>query len=236
MQQLDNSQFVPMQEAVSTAMSTMAGVTANDELLFRQWLCTIILPDLGLSEEDVKVVQLYPTSLTVVKPADLKCIIDIELYNSNGNYLKHKYNAGVLRIIPDRRVIPTATTSSNNFPNNLIPVDVSSNAYSLYFGTNGEQVAYVVLRYWAYPTDENGWPLIRMEEMKACVLGLRYWWDLKWEKNRNIVDDSERRYKIEADRIRASKKALAFNNENMKKIAKQVWMRSIPDLNNLTGF
>lgn len=230
----NSSVYVPISEAIATAESTMVGVTAQDELYFRQWVPTLILPDLGLSEEDIKVVVLYPTACNVPKPDDLKAIIDIELYDINECYLQHKYNAGVLRIVPDTRLAPTATNESQSL-NDFIPVDVSSNAHSLYFGTNGDKVAYVVLRYWAHPTDDNGYPLIKMDELKAVVLGIRYWYDMKFETNANRIGASELRYKLEADRVRAGKKMLAVNNVNMNKIIKQVWMRAIPNFS-ITGF
>lgn len=231
-----DSFYIGMDEVIETACSTISGVTSADKLFMRQWLGELILPELGLSEEDIKVVTLYPThECTVVKPDDLKCIIDIELYDAAGCYLKHKYNAGVLRIIPDARKRPSATVGASNQLNSLIPVDVSSNAHSLYFGTNGDKVAYVVLRYWAYPTDVNGLPMIKENETLACVLGLRYWWEMKHGDSISAKQDARIEYFRASDKARAGKKALAFNNENMKKIMKQVWMRSIPNFN-ITGF
>lgn len=221
-------EHIGLDEAIATAQSLVKGADSSDKLIWRQWICQLIIPELGTSEDDIKNVVLYPLNYTVPKPDDCKAIIEMALYDAAGCQLEHKYRAGSQRIYVDRRKVLSATTSTTDEQlNNLIPVDVSANAYSINLGTNGNLVAAIVLRYFTYPTDDAGLPLIRKEELNAVIMGLRYYWALRQNESRSEIDQNEKAWMLASDRCRARKKMDSVNHEVMKTVIHD-WVRAIP--------
>lgn len=222
---------VPFSEVIATVESTIKNASLQDKQIWRQWIGLLCLPDLGISEEDVKVIRLYPNNFTVPKPADIKAVIEFALYNSNGAQLAHKFRSGSQRIYRDTRVPITAVVQpADQTLTRLIPVDVSDDPYSFNLGTNGDQVASMLLRYYVYPTDDSGFPLIRQEEVLAVVYFIRFMWSLREQEAQSAIDSNEIRWKIESDRVRSKKKMYSISPEKMKFIIRTVWNRAIPDL------
>lgn len=224
--------FTTVDEVIATAQSTIKTADSFDKQLFRQWLGTMCLPMLGISEDDVKVVSLYPVNYSVPKPDDLRAIIDISCFDANGCQLAHEFRTGGKRIYADTRLARTAVAGGTITDlNRCVPVDVSETNFSLELGTNATHVATILLRYYYFPVDEAGLPLIKMLDMLACVYFLRYMFALRENENQSEIQAAEMRWKLESDRCRAQKKMLSISPDKMKKIINGIWMRAIPDFN-----
>lgn len=221
--------FLGMNEIVATAVSTIKNATTTDELLFRQWIGLLALPELGISEEDVKIVTLYPLNFSAQKPEDMRTLIELSLFTADGRQLYHKYRAGGKRIYADTRIPPTAVvdTTAEQIANQ-VPVDVSDDAYAFHLGTNGDQVAAIVVRYYCYPTDDNGLPLIRQDEAMAVIFFCRFMWAMRNNDSRSEIEQNRQMWMLESDRCRAKKKMYSLSPEKMKTIIKSTWMRGIP--------
>jgi hypothetical protein len=220
--------FITLDEVTALAQSTTKDAASNYRLLCRNWICTLALPDLGISEDDIKVARLLPKNLTVPKPVDFRSLLDISVFDTNDQPLDHKYRSGSKRIYTDTRLVATATNGSSSTVNALVPVDISSDTHSFHLGTNGANVGSIVIRYYCYPSDENGIPLIRQEEAMACVFFCKYMWAIRQNNSRSEIEQFRQIWATECDRARARKKMVGITPEMMKTVIKSTWMRSIP--------
>ncbi len=224
--------FVTLDEVIATASTLIKDVTTTDKLLFRQWIGMMALPELGISEDDVKIVTLYPVEFAAQKPNDMRALIDVSLFDCNGCTLPHKYRTGGKRIFRDGRIPRTAivTTETQNIAN-AIPVDISDDNYSFQLGTNGDKVAVIVVRYWAFPTDDSGQPMIRQEDMMACAYFCLFMHAVRENKSRSEIEQNRIYWATESDRCRARKKMYSLSPDKMQTIIKNIWMRGIPSFN-----
>lgn len=222
--------YVTLDETIRTAQSTLKDVDSAPILVWRQWVAMLCMPELGVSDENVKIITLYPVDFMVDKPDDMKALIDVAMYDANGCYLRHKFQKGGERIYPDDRLWPTAVvgTDTSQSLNSLIPVDISEDAFKFHLGTNGDKVYSIIVRYYVSPVDENGLPLIRQDETLAVVYFLHHLWAIRQNENQSEIEAKEMRWKIQADRVRASKKMRGVSNESMKTLVQSIWMRAIP--------
>jgi len=220
--------FISLDEVVATASTIVKDADSKFKLLCRQWVASLALPELGISDDDVRVVELIPINYTVLKPKDFRALIDVNVFDSNGCQLQHKFRAGGKRIYRDDRLRPVATTSQQTL-NDRIPVDISMDTTSFHLGTNADQVFSIVVRYYSYPVDdETGLPLIRQEEALACVYFCRFMWSARNNDNRSEIEQNRQWWMLEADRVKAKKKMASLTPEHMKRIVNSVWMRNIP--------
>lgn len=179
------------------------------------------LQDLGISDEDVKSIVLYPKDGVAKKPDDMRVMIDLNLIDASGNQLKHKFRTGGFRMYEDDRIEGVYE----------IPVDVSEDRFNIILGTNGDSVNKIVIRYFAYPIDpQTKLPLIREDETMALLYFIRFMWAMRKDDNRSEIAEKQRMWYMESDRIRARKKMESLTPEKAKSIMKS-WMRLIPDFN-----
>jgi hypothetical protein len=188
------------------------------------------LQDLGLSDEDVKTVVLYPKNGLAKKPEDMRSMIDLSLYDSSGNQLTHKFHTGGKRIYEDQRLYDAYGITTGGIVNE-IPVDVSEDRWNIVLGTNGDHVYSIILRYFSYPIDpENGLPLIREDETMALLYFIRFMWAMRKDDNRSEIAEKQRMWYMESDRVKARKKMESLSPEKAKAIMRN-WMRMIPSYN-----
>jgi len=228
--------YISLDEVVATASTIVKDSNSLFKLLCREWICRFALPELGISDDDVKIAQLIPINYTVLKPADFRALVDISLFDSTGNQLAHKFRAGGKRIYRDSRLRPVASNTDQTL-NGLIPCDISMDNQSFHLGTNADQVASIVVRYYCYPVDdETGLPLIRQEEALACVYFCRFMWSARQNDNRSEIEQNRTWWMLEADRVKAKKKMASLTPEHMKRIVNSVWVRSIPNFREFNSF
>lgn len=212
--------YVSIDTVIARAQTTIPQADTMDKNIWREWVW-MGLQDLGISDEDVKSVVLYPHEGIAKKPTDMRVMLDLNLYDSAGNQLSHRFRTGGYRLYDDTRIqtiIP-------------IPVDVSEDRWNIILGTNGNDVAKIVIRYFSYPIDpETNLPLIREDETMALMYFIRFMWAMRKDDNRSEIAEKQRMWYMESDRIRARKKMESLTPEKAKTIMKS-WMRLIPDFN-----
>lgn len=219
--------YVPLNEVVNEAIASV-GRGSDDETLKalgRQWVWRAII-DLPVTEDNIKVCRIDAKNLVMKKPSDMRRFIEIALYDSTGCYIPHVFHSGKKRIYPDTRIFPSSVNDENNPV--IVPADLSEDPYGFYLGTNGSTVAYGMVRYFAYPVDKDGMPLIPEEAVQMCVYFVAFSASRRRNENRSEIQQNELLYKQEADRVRARYKS--SHNDNQKTIG-QIFNRMIPDFN-----
>jgi hypothetical protein len=226
-------QYVSLDSVVAEAMGVVGD--GNDEqalkLLARQWVWRAVLK-LPITEDNIKVCEITPKNLIIKKPSDMRCSMEIALYDSSGGFLKHAFHGGKKRIFPDNRLFPAAN-GSDGTPTNCVPVDISEDEHGFYLGTNGENVAKAKVRYFAYPLDNEGMPLIREDDVLACVYFVRFQASLKKNDNRSAIAQNKDLSDQEFDITRAKRKSLSLS-EDKKKTISATMNRMIPNFNRST--
>lgn len=212
--------YISIDTVIARAQTTIPQSDTMDRNIWREWVW-MGLQDLGISDEDVKSVVLNPHQGLAKKPADMRVMLDLNLYDAAGNQKPHRFRTGGYRLYDDTR-IQTITE---------IPVDVSEDRWNIILGTNGDDVTKIVIRYFSYPIDpETNLPLIREDETMALVYFIRFMWAMRKDDNRSEIAEKQRMWYMESDRIRARKKMESLTPEKAKTIMKN-WMRLIPDFN-----
>lgn len=232
-------QYCDMNAVIAEALSLTPQSDAADWSFARQW-CVTAIEQLGTSEDEIKVAQILAQKLVIPKPDDMRQFIELALYDSWGNYIPHEFRAGRKRMYPDLRLFPlqivvppnTGITDSINttVQQYFVPVDVSEDQNNFFLGSNGNQVVYALVRYFAYPVDSNGLPMIRLDEKFAVMC---YLWFAKAKRkgdNQSEIAEAWKLWAIQADRARAHKKASNLVNDKMVSIARN-WVRFLPNFN-----
>lgn len=219
-------QYVSADEVIDTAASVIATATEQDKALMLQWLWEG-LQQLGVSEDQIQVCTLIPKNCIAKKPADLRILLDISLYDSQGLLIPHVFRSGKKRIYPIQS--PTNVVISDGTITPLW-VDISQDLYNIILGSNAaDTVAAVGIRYFAYPLDPQGRPMVRQDEVMALIYFLRFFWSLRKNDNRSEIDQNRNMWLLECDRTIAKKKMVP--QEELKTIAR-AWRSLIPNLNN----
>jgi hypothetical protein len=214
-------QYVNFDEVVAESIATI-GADGNDEIA-KQFARQFIwrgLSHLGDSQEIIAVDKIYPNNnLFIRKPKNLKKIIDMALYDSANNLLPHVWHTGKKRIYPQTDgILYTSTDSDGDEISEFVgPIDISEDQYNFILGTNGASVAYAMVRYWQYPLDENGLPLIREDEVEALTMYVRWRWSLRKNENQSEIQANRMVWMQLADQCKAMKKSIS--NEQAKTIA-----------------
>lgn len=222
-------QYVDLNSVVAEAISVV-GNGIDDELMknfARQWIWRAVM-DLPVTEDNIKVCEISAKNFTLKKPDDMRKFLELGLYDSSDGYIPHVFHAGKKRIYPDTRIFPTELSSANIAYRPS--VDVSEDQYAFYIGSNGPDVSYCKVRYFAYPLDKNGMPLIREDDVMTCVYFVRFMASLRRNENRSEIQQNELLYKAEADRARAKRKSQDLSADKMKTIS-GVLNRMIPSFN-----
>jgi hypothetical protein len=210
--------YVPINEVVAEAISVV-GVTSDDpetlKAFARQWIWRAV-QDLPVTEDNIKVCSIDVKNLMMKKPEDMRRFLDIALYDENDCYIPHTFYTGKKRIFPE--------------PTDCQPVDLSEDPYAFILGTNGDNVAYGKVRYFAYPIDSDGYPMIREEDVLTCVYYVRLCASMRKNDNRSEIDQNRQMYMREADRARAKRKSMNMSEDKLKTVAK-IMNRMIPLFN-----
>ena len=228
--------YVELDSVVAEAIATL-GLSGDDDLaknFCRQFIWRFVV-DLPITDDSMKVAKVFPKNLILKKPADMRRGLDIALYNSADCLIPHKFHSGKSRIYPNTEEFSYSVTTNEGTDDEetttyYLPVDLSEDGQAYYIGTNGTEVAYAQIRYFAYPLDKAGQPMIREEAVEAATLFCRYKWSLRVNQNQSEIANNERMYKMEADRCRARLKSLDMSDEHRKAIAASM-NRMMPNFN-----
>lgn len=231
-----STNYCDMNSVIAEALSITPQSDAQDWSFARQW-CVTAIEQLGTSEDEIKVAQILNQQLVIPKPDDMRQFIELALYDGQGNYIPHNFRAGRKRIYPNREnwpyqvLTPTNNYSEINTANQIFfPVDVSEDQLNFYLGTNGMMVSYAYVRYFAYPVDANGLPMIRLDEKFAVMSYIKYCKASRNGSNQAEIAMMYQTWQVQSDRARAHKKAASLSNDKMIGIARS-WVSLLPNFN-----
>lgn len=224
--------YVELDSVVAEAVATL-GLSGDDDLaknFCRQFIWRFVV-DLPITDDSLKVSKVTPKNLILKKPDDMRRALDIALYDNADSLIPHKFHSGKSRIYPNTESYQITTNEGTDEEETYyVPVDLSEDGQAFYLGTNGSTVSYALIRYFAYPLDKSGQPMIREEAVEAATLYCRYKWSLRKNENQSEIANNERMYKMEADRCRARLKSFDMSDEHRKAIAASM-NRLMPNFN-----
>jgi hypothetical protein len=204
--------YLELDEVLAEAMSITRDANRYENV-GKQWAYTALM-QLGSSDDELDVCELTPKNLVCKKPNNCRKVEDIELYDFSGNSIPFVFRAGKKRI---------NSSSSEG-------VDVSEDRTHIILGSNGDCVSAVKIRFWSYPLDDKGQPMIREDEKLAIIFYIRFMIALEKDDNMSKIQMDEFRWKMEADRVRAAKKAGDFSKAKIRAM-KRDWLRLLPVFN-----
>ena len=194
------SRFIGVDEVIADAMSIIPGTTKSEKLLARQW-SYIALREIGPSNDFVQVCTIYPHNLKLKKPDSLQSTLDIALYDSGHNELYNNYRSGKSRIHAKRRIGNSTVEDSEQ--SDGFAIELSEDDYSFNLGSNANNVAYAIVRFFEFPVDEDGLPKIPEKSRLAIMMFIRYMWTLRKNENRFDRDRAEVSWLNARNRARA---------------------------------
>lgn len=211
--------YVSLDHVVSFSKTIIKDADSIDINTFREWVYYSLL-FLGISDDELDVAELIPQNSIAALPPHCRHIYELSLFDSAGNQLNHKFRTGKVRIFSDNR--------SNVVGGN--PIDVSNDRNNIILGTNGGVVGKILIRYFKYPLDENGQPLIREDDVIACAHFVKYMKALRDDENQSKIAQYDSLWKLHADKAKAAKKMNSMTPEKAKTILAE-GMRHIPQFN-----
>ena len=210
--------YAPIEEVISVAQTVVKASDNTDRNIWKQWVYLATL-ELGISDDEIKVCTLFPKDFVAKLPSDCRQIIEISLFDGNGQRLLHKFRSGKVRIYPDG--MQNVTTNTDGVEQ-FFPVDVSNDSYNLFLGSNGANVTQIALRYFAYPVDANNMPMVRDEDIMACVYYIRYMQALRDDDNRSKIEQDRMAWFMESDRAKARKKMESMTPDKSRSLMKSM--------------
>jgi len=225
--------YVSINEVTAAAQTVLKDSDNLDRNLWKYWAYLAAL-ELGLADDEIRVAELTPVDLEAPLPEGCRQIIEVALYDSNDGKLKHKFRTGVTRIQPND-FDDVATTGNSEIYERIYPVDVSNDVSNIYLGTNGEHVAKIMIRYFSYPVDDSGQPMIREEDVMACVYYIRYMDALRRDDNRSKILQDQMNWFRECDRAKARKKMSSMTPDKARSIMMSM-MKVVPNFNAIQNF
>jgi hypothetical protein len=221
--------YVDLDSAVAEALQYVANASPEDEAICRQFAWRALI-QFGSGEDEIDTAIIKIKNLIAKKPANCRDVIELACYDSAGNLLPHTFRTGKKRIYPNSEYLAVSTQSDGAELVYWQSVDISEDRYNIIIGTNGVEVSEIHLRYYSYPLDTKGQPMIREEEMMAIILYIRYALSMRRNDNRSEIEQNKMSWFHEFDRVKAAKKSRGLNNDKRKLISRN-WMKMLPSFN-----
>lgn len=158
--------FINLDAVIATAKSIIGEADELDRSLFRQWVW-LALKEIGPTNDHVDVCTLPVHNLRLKKPSDYFKPIDIALFTANDSEVKYRYKG------------PHAERIHNDSDNSLVyltsAVDLSEDRDYFHLGSEARNlVTYAKLRYYQFPIDDQGNPLVPEEHELAVAFFIAY--------------------------------------------------------------
>lgn len=169
------SSFIPADRVIAFASSVLEGSDTLDRAYFMEWIAAG-LNEIGPNTSWYGEATLYPTELTLRKPLDFYEAIDIALYDQSGCDLSFVFKGKGTR---SHRSDNSLINQEVYAPGLGAPIDLSEDAYYFHIGSNGYAVSYAKLKYWRFPTDENGDLMVPEQDLLPLALFCRYCWYMR---------------------------------------------------------
>ncbi len=213
-----DSTFTHIDEAVAIAMTLLPREISMDKAIARQW-AYLGLRNIGPTQHWFEVCTLYPNENRIMKkPNDMWKAIDIALYDGSGANLRYAYRGLGRRIHASRNGL---IERGEYFPSAQAPIDLSENEHAYELGTNGDAVAYAVLKHWKLPIDIDGLPMIPEGLTLAVAFFIRWMWAIKMKEDKADRQLAEANYKTE--RAKALSETKMPSGIEQEQVAKD-WM------------
>lgn len=193
--------YLTVDEVLAHTMTVLKGATEEDKLFMRAWI-TACQRELGPNSNWTKVARIINNEGILRKPEDMTALISIVLYDNTGKELNHTYQTGAYRIRPDRFQVHDPDQQDQV----SYRIDLSEDAHYYTIGTNGGNVAYALIRYFAMPVDREGLPLIIEDNLLAFVMYCRWMWSMRQNNNQSEIDQNYRMWGIHMDRVKGRNK------------------------------
>lgn len=161
---MNTAAFVPVDQVIATAASLREGADHIDRAYIKEWIW-LGLKEIGPTLAWYNEARLYPTEFALQKPQDYYDAIDLALFTESDSELRYTYRGKGTRIHNSENSLLDGAPYA---PEMGAPIDLSEDQYYFHLGSNGSAVNYAILKYWKFPTDENGDMLIP----EQFVLGL----------------------------------------------------------------
>lgn len=221
--------YVDFEEVVAESILTI-GLSGDDELaknFARTWIYRG-LQKLGSSDDQLEVSKVDAKNFLIKKPKQMKRLDAIALFDSNDNFIPHVFHGGNKRMYTN--IEDSTYTVSNSDEVHYGPVDLSENRTSFVVGTNGDNVDYALIRYYGFPVDTSGLPLIQECEVEALTLYVRYRWSQRKNENQSEIRENKMAWMEAADWTIAHKKSVDNHGEKKKQQA-ALLNKMIPNFN-----
>jgi hypothetical protein len=209
--------FITIDEALNSVLTLDRNHTREDRLIYKFWIWRAVR-DIGCPKATLKTVVLDLENNSVKKPEDHLHTKDLALIGFDGLDYTYKYKGYNARIHPKTPV------------NDPISLEVYEDPYCFHLNSEATNIDKINLSYWAYPTDENGDPLIPdhylYPVMRFCSL-------MKAERDGDSLGKIQifmQEWKIQAAKARG--KNNMPNIPEARDIMKG-WMSMIPKMSNL---
>lgn len=220
-----------LSETIKLVKSTLGQMTEAEEALLPQW-CWECMPFLGIADDEVEVCVLKPKNLMAPKPENFRILIDLSLHSEDVtkseptayNTLPHVFRAGKKRV--NQLIEYPKELDANGAVADLI--DVSEDRKHIILGSNGTGVQSIVVRYFSYPLDEQGQPMIRQDDKMAIVAFCQFMWAMRQGTNQSAITNFYNMWRQQADHAVGRSKTI--HHEQAKTLMRR-WVSLIPIFN-----
>lgn len=207
------NRFLEVDEVIANAATFIKDMSDEVSLIMRQWVW-FAMRDIGPSYDLIEKADIQIIDGSAKKPDDLTGnIIDLAIYDCNGNELKYRYNYSGGRV------------HSGNENNGILNIYEDKNYVHI---SDGDAVpAYISIRYFKMPLDDCGMPLVPESHLNAIVAYLKWAYYFREANDFSMIGFSKQVWLDERAKIRAKNKSVAgLRAEQMMKS----WMSIIPNM------
>jgi hypothetical protein len=209
--------FLTINEAVASCSSVIKNPSREDRLIIKFWIW-LAEKQIGCHNANIAVDELDVYDLSVLKPDNHLNTIDLSLVTNDGSDIKYVYRGA------NKRIHETSTS------NNPSLVDVYEDRFNIFLGSNATSVDKIILKYWSYPVDEDGNPLIPEEHMYAIMRFVSYMYAEKESLPESKISRLSVEWKLQASKARAKNKMPDI--PEARSIMKS-WISLLPDMSKL---
>ena len=188
--------YITAAEVIAEASSVIKTFTEQEKALARQW-CYRAVRKIGLTRLDKKTSAHIPiVDWSAEKPTDLASTIDIALFDSTDREIvtrfkgrsQHSTEGTIARTHQDARQVAYALHITED--------DTYFNIEE--FEDDSLSDIYIVVTYYAYPVDLDGYPKVHEAYTLAVIMYIRYAWALRERQSLGEIQEARNTWLREA--------------------------------------
>lgn len=168
--------FLEIDEVIANASTIIKGMDSELELLARQWVW-LALRKIGPSFNDIEVADIDVIDKTVTKPLDCISLIDLALYTSDGGEIGYRYNKG-------------GSSRTHGKDNTGTLLNIYEDPHFIHISDDltsyGLTPTVCRLRYYKFPLDSCGMPLVPEIHLFAVMLFIKWMYELRENPNNSF--------------------------------------------------